>query len=199
MDEQQRIEEAKTRARARARAAARKSAATPPPKFRPPDPEPAGPDPGPARYRWVFHAPQGTPPGAGEEMGFQMPVELADLYARHAERAGLIHVDDVAALADKDGTVAVAGLPRQVIRHDPPEAGPECWVNPGKWVPMNAPPPKRVEPEPVDVEALSDDQVKALKVEREAIDEALRRRSVWEQKMRVADDPAAHRGHGKEV
>jgi len=140
---------------------------------------------GPHRYRWLFHAPPITGPG-GRAVPFTVPEQYADDLGRHIERAGMFSIDALTELADADGTLNVHELPKAQIRHDPPASGPRHWLNPGPWVPADAPAAPRKAEAP-DLTHLSDEEAAALEAEQEAIDDALRRRAVWREKLRQAD------------
>lgn len=114
----------------------------------------------------------------------QLPEEWSDDLGRHLERLGFITRDELDELADEDGMVDVSAVPAARIRHDPPQSGPDSWLNPGQWVPVSAPQPKMRHGE-VDLSALSDDEAEAVRVEAEAIQEALHRREIW--KARLAE------------
>ena len=139
---------------------------------------------GPPRLRWVFHGPPITAPGGS--VPFMVPEEIADDLARHLERLSFWTKDELADLANEDGTLNINVLPDRTIRHDPPAEGPLIWPNPGPWVPVSeAEPVQRVKINPAD---LTDEQADALAEEKAEIEEALRRRE--QMKMRYAEaDP----------
>lgn len=143
------------------------------------------PGKGPHRHRWVFHGPPVTAPGGA--VPFQVPEEFADDLARHLVSTGFFHRDELLALAGPEGMLDVATLPAPTIRHDPPEAGPETWLNPGPWVPVSTPLPDRARGRQVNLDDLTDEQVEALRVENEAIAEAIARRERWRKRLAEAD------------
>lgn len=105
----------------------------PPP---PPEPPAAG---GPHRWRQVFRGlPVHTPEGLGP---FNIPCELADDIATHVEKSGFVHVDEIRALIAQAGVIDTvwleARMPRQTRRQEPPEHGPDIWMNPPRWVDDN--------------------------------------------------------------
>lgn len=144
------------------------------------------PSKGPHKYKWVFHGPPVTAPGS--HVPFNIPEEFAEDLGRHLESLGFHTRDELVALADEDGRVDVAALQGARIRHDPPQAGPPSWLNPGPWVPVSAPPPSAGG---VDLTGVDDDTAEALRVEAEAIQEGLRTREVW--LARLAEEEEAGR------
>lgn len=158
-----------------------------PPPSPPNDREPPA-GKGPHKHRWVFHGVPVTAPGG--HVPFQIPEEFADDLGRHLTANGFYHRDELIAKADPDGKLDVSTLPPPSLRHDPPLAGPEGWLNPGPWVPASSPPPApRLDTVlPIDPEDLSDAEADALKVEADAMQDVLRRRE--QSKMRRAEaDP----------
>jgi hypothetical protein len=82
-------------------------------------------------------------------------------WSKHLVRAGFIHTDAVASLADEDGNVHVSKLPAQEIRHAPPFRGPHhAYNNAARWVT-----PGESEPTPVripDIRKLTNQERQAL-------------------------------------
>ncbi|MDZ4234911.1 MAG: hypothetical protein U1C73_14410 [Dietzia sp.] len=152
-----------------------------PPPIPEDDPTPAG---GPHRYKWVFHAPPVTGPGG--HVPFQVPEEWADDLGQHLENLSFWQRDDLVRRAGPDGMLNVLELPEARMRQDPPLAGPSNWLNPGPWVPVSTPAPARQQTE-VDLNELTDEQAEAIRVEADAVQEALRRREVWKARLAEAD------------
>lgn len=157
-----------------------KGAPPPPPKDQQPTTS------GPHKHRWVFHGAPVTAPGG--HVPFQIPEEFADDLGRHLVANAFYHRDELIAMADPDGKLDVSTLPPASLRQDPPLAGPSTWLNPGPWVPASSPPPKPpVDLLPINPEDLSDAEAEALKVETEAMQDVLRRREVFKQRLAEAD------------
>lgn len=112
------------------------------------------------KYRWLFKAPPVTAPG-GETAPFTVPETFADDLGKHLERNAFWSRAELIALADADGNLKPEALPGPTIRQDPPEEGPDVWINPGRWVPIGAPAPKRADD-------LTDEQAAALRQQMEA-------------------------------
>ena len=90
----------------------------------------------PHKYRDYF---QGVP--MGEQMPpSSFPPEMADWLAEHIEKLGLMHVDEIKALA-VDGKVDVRKLASQTIKHRYRAGEPPFFISPGEWVDINEPDP----------------------------------------------------------
>ncbi|AKJ72569.1 minor tail protein [Gordonia phage GMA2] len=118
-----------------------------------------------------------------------LPIEAQNSIAYHLEVAGLVHVDDLKAMADENGNINVSKLPEALIVHLKPEHGPDIQINPGTWVAKAALTKKELETEitgvgPVDptnfdLETASADELKLLEeVIRAARIEKVRRDNV---------------------
>lgn len=154
-------------------------------KDAPPREETPPPANGPHRYRYVFHGPPVTAPGGHVPM--MLLEEIADDLARHIELLSFRSYDDLVAMADENGMVRVSALPKPKIRQEPPPAGPAEWVNPGPWVPVDAPRGAAV-PREVNLNNLTDEQAEAMRVEAEAVQEALERREAIRRRLQEGDE-----------
>ncbi|WP_066901071.1 phage gene 29 protein family protein [Mycolicibacterium houstonense] len=70
---------------------------------------------------------------------------IIEAWSEHLVRVGLLHVDQVRALADADGNIHVSKLPKQELKYQPAVRGPRGTpYNPAaRWVPMDTPEPPK--------------------------------------------------------
>ena len=69
---------------------------------------------------------------------------IIEAWSEHLVRVGLLHVDQVRALADADGNIHVSKLPKQELKYQAAARGPRTPYNPAaRWVPMNQPEPPK--------------------------------------------------------
>lgn len=107
-------------------------------------------------FAWALFA-MPTVAGSGAITNPQMAAD----WSRHLYACGFRHVTDIAKLADDDGNIDVAKLPRQQIKMQNAFRGPRNAFNmAARWVPMETP-----DPEPVQVPDVRD----YTQVERDAI------------------------------
>lgn len=134
-------------------------------------------------HPWLWRL-RGMPLANGSPTNFQL--HDAQAIAEHLEKTGLVDAADLAKLANEDGHIHVDQLPVQQIKQLPPEVGPDVWTNPyGKWVGMDVEePPKREAP---DLSGLSDEEAELVRLDQEAIAEALRKRQELIERMNQAD------------
>lgn len=97
----------------------------------PPEPATTAAPAGPHKWRQSFRGlPVRTPEGPGP---FSIPTELADDIATHVEALGFVSYEDLVAAIGVEG-VEDLGLPRPTRHQEPPEHGPDTWMNPPRWV-----------------------------------------------------------------
>lgn len=147
---------------------------------------------GPHKYRRFFHGAPVTAPGGA--VPFQVPEEFADDLGRHLERNAFWRREELIDMAGPDGLLDVTTLPAPTVRQDPPESGPDSWLNPGPWVPVSTPLPDRAvrrRADEIDLDDLTDEQAEAIRVENEAIQAALARRERWRARLAEADERVA--------
>ena len=130
------------------------------------------------KYRDYF---QGVP--MGEQMPpSSFPPEMADWLAEHMERVGLVHVDELKALA-VDGKIDVRKLPKQLIKHRYRVGENQFFISPGEWVGMNEP---DLEPAPEADPDLSGVDPKVL----DAIERGIKKARLEQEKIAQADPVA---------
>jgi Protein of unknown function (DUF2744) len=78
-----------------------------------------------------------------ENPPLNIPAEAAHMAAIHLERCGLMHEDELRALANEHGWIHVNQLRTRVIKHRKPEHGADTFRSPGTWHDINEPDPDR--------------------------------------------------------
>lgn len=69
---------------------------------------------------------------------------ILEAWSEHLVKVGLLHVDQVRALADADGNVHVSKLPKQELKYQAAVRGPRTPYNPAaRWVPVDQPEPPK--------------------------------------------------------
>lgn len=62
-------------------------------------------------------------------------------WSKHIDDCGVMHVDELKALADEDGFIHVSQLREQKIKWVTPAMGPRHEFNRGDWMPVDTPEP----------------------------------------------------------
>jgi len=124
------------------------------------------PDPHPLA-QYLRGVPQGEQLGGDKKTPImKLPVQAAQATAIHLERAGVVHVDQVKALANEHGWIHINQLPVPVVKYHAPKHGPDHPENPGTWHHVDEPdtsPPSHAATPP-DLTALSHQQLAALEL-----------------------------------
>lgn len=69
---------------------------------------------------------------------------ILETWSEHLVKVGLVHVDQIRALADENGNVHVDQLPKQRIKLQEAVRGPRTQYNPAsRWVPIETPEPPK--------------------------------------------------------
>lgn len=115
-------------------------------------------DPEQALAWTLVNAPGITPQSAP----LTIPGPLGRCLSKHQRELGVVHVDELRAMANADGFIHVDQLPVQVKKYQRPIRGQQIPLNNAStWVPMDTP-----EPEPIviqDPQAMTRPEIEALK------------------------------------
>lgn len=91
-----------------------------------------------------------------------IPGPLGRCLSKHQRELGVVHVDEIRALADDNGLVHVDQLPVQTKKYQRPVRGQQTdYNNASTWVPMDTP-----DPEPIviqDPQAMTRHEIEAVK------------------------------------
>lgn len=91
-----------------------------------------------------------------------IPGPLGRCLSKHQRELGVVHVDELRALANEDGFIHVDQLPVQSKKYQRPVRGQQVDLNnASRWVPMDTP-----DPEPIviqDPQAMTRPEIEALK------------------------------------
>lgn len=102
-------------------------------------------------------------PGITEQSApLTLPGPLGRCMSKHQRQLGVVHVDELRAMADENGMIHIDQLPVQQKKYQRPIRGQQIPLNNAStWVPMDTP-----EPEPIviqDPQAMTRPEIEALK------------------------------------